>query len=85
MDIREFWELTPKEFFIKVQAYQKRLRYREKMEIQTAYLSAYWNRVKKMPKLKDILDDDKPKEMTDKDMLEIVKQLNAKFGGEVNG
>lgn len=48
------------------------------------YLGAYWQRVKKMPNIKEILGKKEPKKkMTDEEMLKQVKQLNEIFGGSV--
>lgn len=68
-----------------MEAYKRKLEYRERIEVQNAYLSAYWQRVKKMPKLSEVLENKEKEEMTDEQMLSVVKQLNAKFGGEVVG
>lgn len=70
--------------------------YREKeaqkveSEIIYAWINAYYQRVEKLPPLKECLDEAlgrTPKEevMTDNAMLEMVKKLNAQFGGSIEG
>jgi hypothetical protein len=53
--------------------------------ITTAWLTAYYSRLNKLPELKTELDKiGKTKtEMTDSQMLEQVKALNSLFGGKV--
>lgn len=49
-----------------------------------AYYTAAFYRTKRLPSLKKILKNIKPrKPMKPEEMLEVVKQLNAAFGGEV--
>jgi hypothetical protein len=57
---------------------------REDMLTQ-AYLTAAWSRTqKRLPSLKQILEDSKPKKpQTDEQMLDVVKLLQTQFGGEV--
>lgn len=85
MDLREFWEISPYELSLKVEAFQNRRKYTNNMLVQTAYLTAYYHRVKKMPSLKEILKDDeeKPKAKTTDDMYDLIQKLNSSFGGEV--
>lgn len=84
MDFREFWEISPYELSLKVNSYKKNIQYNEKLQLQTAYLTAYYQRVKKMPSLKDILKDDEPKKAkTPNSMLDMIKKMNSSFGGEV--
>jgi hypothetical protein len=86
MDIREFWEITPSELFLKVKAYQNKLKRNEQLNIYNAYLSAYWQRVKKMPSLKEVFESkDEKKQSSAEELFEKVKQLNAKLGGVVIG
>lgn len=50
-----------------------------------AYLSAYWQRVKRMPSLKEVLESIQPKEseeQTPDEMFEAVKRLQAKLDRE---
>jgi len=87
----EFWELTPYEFFLKVDAYSKKKIEHTKEQITIAYLNALWTiqwlgkRHNHPRPLKEILDSigKEKREMTDEEMFERVKALNVLFGGEV--
>lgn len=87
----EFWELTPYEFFLKVDAYSKKKIEHTKEQITIAYLNALWTiqwlgKQHQHPRpLKEILANigKEKKTMTDEQMFEMVKVLNAMFGGEV--
>lgn len=53
--------------------------------LTTAYMAAYWQRVKKMPSLKKLLEDTKPKKLTPQtpeQMFKAVKQLQANLERE---
>lgn len=87
----EFWELTPFELSLMVKAYAKRKEEESKERISFAYINAMWTiqwlgKKSQHPKpLKEILDSmgKEKKVMTDEQMLAVVKNLNAMFGGEV--
>lgn len=51
----------------------------------SAWLTAAYTRAKKLPDINQILRTTEPREMTDEEMLEKVKLLNAMLGGEVSG
>lgn len=54
-----------------------------KERLAIAYYTAAWSRAKKLPDLKKILGDDKPqKQQSPEQMLKVVQQLNAAFGGK---
>lgn len=80
-----FWQLTPREFEVLVKAYHERNKRETEQQIVAAYLTAYWHRVKKMPSLKDVLGHKhtQKQKKTPEEMLEVVKRLNAAFGGTV--
>jgi len=81
--ITEFWEITPFELSLAVKGYSKRQEQRQKESMYQAYLISRWVWAKKVD-IKKYLGEDKPKRrMTDEEMLERVKQLNALLGGEV--
>jgi len=83
MNFIEFWELTPSEFFIKCNAFSSKQKVEGDEKIIISYLTAYWQRVNRMPKLADILKtDNKPKVMTPEEMLNQIKQLNTRLQGE---
>jgi len=83
--------MTPRELNITAKAYQKRKIEEFKEEITIAYLNAYWTiawlgkRHQQPRPLKEILNSigKERKVMTDEEMLERVKMLNALLGGEV--
>lgn len=83
MSITEYNEITPHELNLCIQAYNERMTLEGKERLTMAYLTAAWGRVKKMPDLKKIIGDDKPKrQQTPEQMLKVVQQLNAAFGGK---
>jgi lipopolysaccharide biosynthesis protein len=76
--------MTPFELNIVITARADRMKQEQEDRIVAAYLSAYWQRVKKLPSLKSILEENKPKKpQTVEDMLEEIKRLNAAMGGTV--
>lgn len=84
----EFWELTPLELGFVIKAYSKKKEEESKEKITLAYINAMWTIQwlgKKKPKSLDkILNSSKKKKvMEDGEMLAVVKNLNAIFGGEV--
>lgn len=83
--ITEFWDITPFELSTVVKGYAKRQEQRQKESMYQAYLISRWVWAKKID-IKKYLGENKPKrKMTDEEMLERVKQLNALLGGEVVG
>lgn len=85
MSVLEFWKLTPFEFSLCVDSYCKRKKFEQDERITAAYMGAYFERVKKMPNLQELLDKEqqevKKKEQTPTDMLAEVKRINAALGG----
>lgn len=76
--------MTPYELSLYLSEYSEKQRLEQEEKITLAYLTAYWQRVQKMPSLKEVLGKTKPKEaMTPEQMLKQIKLLNAVFGGEV--
>jgi hypothetical protein len=77
-----FWELTPFEFSLMVKAFSKKTKQEQEDKLVLTYLGAAWQRAKKMPSLESIIGKQaSKKEMSDKDMLQVVKALNKAFGG----
>lgn len=74
-----FWTYTPFEIGLLIESYNERMKYESDERITQAYLTAYWNRVQEMPSLKEVLGI---KEDED-ELLNYIKALNAKLGGEV--
>lgn len=85
----EFWELTPYELFLHIEAHKQKTEQETEEKITLAYINALWTAQfavgkKKPPKLEEIIKKKaKPKKMTPKEMLLEVKRLNAMFGGRV--
>lgn len=89
MNFTEFWEITPHEFSLQVEGYTSRKTEETKEQITLAYTNALWTiqwlgDKKGHPKpLNEILGiKEEKKVMTDEQMLQKAKQLNAIFGGE---
>lgn len=82
--------MTPKEFFIYVDAFNKRKEEKQKESLTLAYYNAMWTvqwlgKKSQQPKpLKKILDSifKEKKPMTDEEMLKQAKVLNKMFGGK---
>lgn len=83
ISIKDFWEMTPFELFVCIESFEDKEKERSKELIIQAYCTEAFARMKKLPKLKDLLKD--KKKQTDDEMLEVVKKLNSMLGGEVNG
>ena len=83
ISIKDFWEMTPFELFVCIESFEDKEKERSKELIIQAYYTEAFARMKKLPKLKDLLKD--KKKQTDDEMLEVVKKLNSMLGGEVNG
>lgn len=83
--LNEYYELTPVEIGMLVNVYNKKQQQRYDEVVTMAYLSAYYNRVKNMPKLTDILSkkETPKKQPNPTELIEKLKTLNAQFGGEV--
>ena len=75
--------MTPYELTICMESYADKEKERSKELIIQAYYTEAFARMKKLPKLKDLLKD--KKKQTDDEMLQVVKKLNSLLGGEVNG
>lgn len=80
--VSEFWGMTPGELGIYVEVYISNKKQEREDQIVLEYMNAAWQRAKRLPNIKSILDD-KPKKMTNKQMLDVIKKLNQAFGGEV--
>lgn len=76
--------MTPRELNIYIQEYNARKQQEAEEAIITAYLTAYYARVKRMPSLNDILNKLRPsKPKSDEDLLAQIKAINAALGGEI--
>lgn len=76
--------MTPYQLSLYVQDYNEWTKQEQEDKLVLTYLGAYWQRVKRLPNLKKILNQSvPPKKMTPEEMLAQVKKLNAALGGEV--
>lgn len=90
LDIITFWELTPYELRLWLDSYYRRQKYDQEDKITLAYMTAlwaaqWWDKRKPDPLDKILGRQEDPQGMSDKQMFEIVKKLNAAMGGEVIG
>ncbi|SDM17347.1 hypothetical protein [Bacillus sp. OK048] len=74
--------MTPYELGLFIEHHNEKIKFEVEEKITLVYLGAAWQRAKTMPSLDSILNK-KPqrKQMTNEEMLEKVKHLNAAFGG----
>jgi hypothetical protein len=79
----EFWEITPAELSAMVDVYNQRTTQEREMVLTTAYLTAYWTRVRQMPTLDEVLGRTvRESEVTSAEgLLEMIKKANAALGG----
>lgn len=76
--------MTPYELNLHVRVHQEIKKEKAENDISIAYYTAYFHRVEKLKPLEKYLNKKQIKrQMTDKEMFEQVKMLNAAFGGEV--
>lgn len=81
-----FWQLTPGELSIMIEAFNQQQKDAHDEKLVIAYLTAYWHRVKKMPSIQDVLSKKPIKhsgEQSPEEMLEEIKRLNLALGGTV--
>jgi hypothetical protein len=81
--ISDYNEMTPYELRIHIESITEKLQSEQDERISIAWLTAYLHRVDKFPALQDLLNKTEKKDMTDEEMLETVKILNAAFSGTV--
>jgi len=87
----EFWEMTPYELNLTAKAYYERQKREYKDRLSLEYYNAMWTiqwlgKKSQQPRpLQEILDNmyNEKKVMTDKEMLNQAKLLNAILGGKV--
>lgn len=86
INILDFWELTPAELELTIKAYNENKKEKQEERLILTWLGAAWQRSKKMPDIKKILNKTPTqKKMTDEEMLEQVKKINIALGGEYCG
>lgn len=86
LSTQEFDEMTPYELSLCLEAYTERQEAELKERLTLVWLGEYYHRTKRLPSLKGELrkisaQPTKKKVMTDNQMLEMAKFLNAQFGG----
>lgn len=81
----EFDRLTPYELMIHVEAFSERKELELQNDLILVWLGEYYHRLKYLPDLKNEIAKitGKPTEMSDEEMLSMVKRLNAQMRGEV--
>jgi hypothetical protein len=87
LSIRDYEYMTPYELMLAVEEYQDRMRIEHELMVMQAYLTAAWQRSKRMPKLADVLRKTQPKgpqhQQTPEEMLAVMMQFHrARKGGE---
>lgn len=83
LSIAEFDNITPYELMIHLEAFQEARDTETQEKLTMVWLGEYYHRLKRLPKLQDelkkLIGNDQA--MSDDEMLEMVKTLNAQFGG----
>ncbi|MGG4462605.1 hypothetical protein ABEO79_00100 [Micromonospora provocatoris] len=83
--------MTPYELSLYINDYNERQKVEQEDKLTLAYLTAAWQRAKKMPSIEKVINrqeeignkEQHPKEQTLKQMFNNVKMLNAMFGGTI--
>ncbi|MED4206596.1 hypothetical protein [Neobacillus mesonae] len=74
--------MTPHELALAVEVFNEKQKAENEERLILVYAGAAWQRAKKMPSLKEILrKEPAKKKMTNEEMLNEVKKLNAALGG----
>lgn len=83
ISISDFWNMTPAEINIYIDAFLERKQADYDESLSIAYFGASLQRVKRMPPLDKFLKKKpKKKAKTADQMLDEIKRLNAAFGGD---
>lgn len=84
LSLSDFDRITPFELSVMVDIYNRKMQLRHEELITQSYLSAYYNRIKKMPSLKEVLNKKDQKKNDDgNSALDEIKRINAALGGNV--
>jgi hypothetical protein len=84
LSINEYNEMTPYELRVHAEIYAEKQQLEQEERLSLVWMVEYFHRIDKLPPLKEILGkNESPKEMTNDEMLEMVKRLNSAFGGTV--
>ena len=76
ISLSDFWKMTPYELTICMESYADKEKERSKELIIQAYYTEAFARMKKLPKLKDLLKD--KKKQNDDETLKVVKKPLSK-------
>jgi lipase chaperone LimK len=81
--------MTPYELMLAVEEYQDRMRIEHEARIVQAYMTAAWQRAKRMPSLRQVLRDVQPKQVkqqSPEEMLAVIIQMHKALekGGDRN-
>jgi hypothetical protein len=85
ISVSQYDEMTPYELRLFAKVFNEKQQRDNEEKMTLVWLGEYWHRIKKLPTLNEALGkkDEPKKQMTDDEMLKMVKKLNAKFGGSV--
>lgn len=76
--------MTPYELNLYILDFNEKRKQENDDKLTLVWLGEYWHRIKTLPPLKEVLGyKEKPKQMTNEDMLNEVKKLNVAFGGKI--
>jgi len=80
----EFWDMTPREIFFTGEIFYEDKQSAIERDLSIAYIAARLVMASKPPKLEALLEATRPKkDQTVDEMLEVVKNLNTMYGGEI--
>jgi hypothetical protein len=80
----EYEAMTPYELNLAIEAYTERKQAEIEEQVTMTWLGEYYHRMKRLKPINEILKEmkrSKNKDMSDEQMLDMVKHLNAQFGG----
>lgn len=82
----EYDDMTPYELTLNARVYSKAKKQESEERLILTYLGASWQRAKKMPPIKTILqtqnEESTKKKMSEEEILNAIKSLNSSFGGD---
>jgi hypothetical protein len=86
ISLSEYDEMTPYELSVFARVFNEKQKHEQEEKLTLVWLGENLHRAKKLPTLDKLLGKGSTpvkKHMTDDEMLEMVKKLNAQFGGSV--
>lgn len=83
ISISEYNEMTPYELNLQILGFNEKRKRKDEDKLAMVWLAEYWHRAKRLPSLKEVLGQktQPKKQMTNDEILNEVKKLNAAFGG----